>query len=80
MTQFINLYICISYILYNIIFILFILSLFFLFACAVFRIVLDKIGLLGRVDPQKAKKWDNLKKKYKVSAVLNNLYFCEPLK
>ena len=39
------------------------------------------MGLLGRVEPQQAKKkWDNLKKKYKVGADLNddvetNLYF-----
>ncbi|XP_029903834.1 uncharacterized protein LOC115356742 [Myripristis murdjan] len=30
------------------------------------RIILEKMGLLGRVEPQQAKKkWDNLKKKYK---------------
>lgn len=41
-----------------------------LFFCAVFRIVLDKMDLLGRVDPKQAKeKWDSLKKKYKVDNV-----------
>ena len=38
-----------------------------------FRLILEKMGLLGRVEPQQAKKkWDNLKRKYKVGADLND--------
>lgn len=38
-----------------------------------FRTVLEKMGLLGEVEPRQAKKkWDNLKKKYKVGADLND--------
>lgn len=61
---------------------------FSLFVGAVFRIVLDKIGLLGKVDPQQAiRNGIILKRKYKVSVNLNdgvnvdmNLNFCEPFK
>ena len=44
------------------------------FSCfSVFRTILEKMGMQGRVETHQArKKWDNLKKKYKVGAGLND--------